>query len=622
VKPEIGQIYQDRYLIRAELGSGGMGTVYSATQIDAGRDVALKILRAESIHDDESIARFYREFKLLSQLSHPHIMTLYGLALDDDYIPFAICEFIDGISLRRVILDKKVSWAAAAKITIQICQAVQYAHERGILHRDLKPENVLILPFPEPNYVKLIDFGLSRAVEYVDESQKLTATGFLVGSPQYMSPEQITGKATAQSDIYAIGCILYEMLSGDALFQADSATGLIYKQINEDPTQQLKSLKAVPGSLRQLLDKMLRKKPEDRFQSCAEVIAALEAVLSNPNSQTRETSISPKLLGGVAALIIIAGGCIFNLFNNRSAVKPSSGLNGQNTGKAQRHLLIRSQMSLMEGVRQAQILRQGFRGRDAAAILKKALQRSDVVEDVPAKNAVLKELAYCYSTNGQNDLAIETMQSAIDALPERGAPLRIGSASELAMLWQKMGKIDKAKQVYKQYIKELDAVPNAQASNLFIYTDYSRLLFEDHKPNEAYVWAKKAVLLAAHCVHGWSPTVSDRATNNGVAAAWNYYDICKAIGKTVEGQKQLDATAHDLKSTAARDAYTAVAITAFGDAAAQHGFYDQAKSMYELALNDSAKLSALEAAPIRSRCNSDLSRMQTLRQNAKTDQTQ
>jgi len=241
-------------------------------------------------------------------------------------------------------------------------------------------------------------------------------------------------------------------------------------------------------------------------------------------------------------------------------------------------------MSLMEGVRQAQILRQGFRGRDAAAILKKALQRSDVVEDVPAKNAVLKELAYCYSTNGQNDLAIETMQSAIDALPERGAPLRIGSASELAMLWQKMGKIDKAKQVYKQYIKELDAVPNAQASNLFIYTDYSRLLFEDHKPNEAYVWAKKAVLLA--------------------------------------GQKQLDATAHDLKSTAARDAYTAVAITAFGDAAAQHGFYDQAKSMYELALNDSAKLSALEAAPIRSRCNSDLSRMQTLRQNAKTDQTQ
>jgi tetratricopeptide (TPR) repeat protein len=436
-----------------------------------------------------------------------------------------------------------------------------------------------------------------------------------------MSPEQITGKATAQSDIYAIGCILYEMLSGDALFQADSATGLIYKQINEDPTQQLKSLKSAPQSLRLLLEKMLKKKPEDRFQTCADVITALEAVMSNPDKQTRESSRSPKLVASVIALVTIASVGIFSLMKSANNVK-SNNADKLHTPRVQRHLLTRTQLSTEEIVQQSQRLRTSFRARDAAAILKNTLlKRPDIAGDVARKSTILRELAYCYLANGQKDLALETMQTAIDTVPEKGSPVRLSAASELAKLWQQLGKIDKAKQVYRQYTKELEGIPYAQASNLYIYTDYSRLLFDDHKLDEAYFWAKKADHLAAHSVHGWTPTVSDRATINAVDSAWNYYDICKVLGKTAEGQKQLDATLHDLKTTAARDTYTALAIAEYGAAAAQRGFFEQAKAMNDLALKESARLSPPEASMIQSRCQLDLATMKKLMLEGKSRQT-
>lgn len=287
-KPRVGEIYQKRYLILSELGSGGMGFVCRARQLDADREVALKSLHSESIKSDETIARFFREFKLLSRLSHPHIMTIYGMALDDDNVPFAICEYLEGRSLRSLLLQEgSLSWQRACNIVIQICDAMQFAHTNGVVHRDLKPENVMLLDQPEADFVKLVDFGLSRiTLDDPDLSpQKLTFTGQLIGTAHYMSPEQIQSKADARSDIYSLGCLLFESLSGEYLFDADSPVGVIYLQSNEDPSKRFSSIKAsVPAGFIGVLQKALAKNPEQRFQTMSEFSAALKSLIDDPAS--------------------------------------------------------------------------------------------------------------------------------------------------------------------------------------------------------------------------------------------------------------------------------------------------------------------------------------------------
>lgn len=284
-RPKVGETFQKRYLILAELGAGGMGAVYRARQLDAGREVALKFLKAEEKYDDETIKRFFREFKLLSSLSHPNIVTIYGMALDADSVPFAVCEFLEGTNLKKVLANEKhLSWQRTVKIALQICNAMQYVHESGIVHRDLKPENVMLLDRPEPDFVKVVDFGLSRIFfDNYEESKKITVTGQLVGTANYMSPELISQKADARSDIYSLGCIMFEMLAGEFLFEADTAVGVIYKHCNENPRPRFFSIKsAVPKKLIDVLTKSLVKDPEQRYASMKDLAADLNELSENP----------------------------------------------------------------------------------------------------------------------------------------------------------------------------------------------------------------------------------------------------------------------------------------------------------------------------------------------------
>ena len=286
-RPVVGSVFQERYLILSELGAGGMGSVYRARQTDAERDVALKVPHIDEVTDREVLVRFLREFKLLSRLSNEHIMAIYGLALDDESVPFAICEYLEGMSLRKALRDGALSWRRAVHIANQICIGMQEAHGQGILHRDLKPENILLLSKPEPDFVKIIDFGLSRLFVEISESQKITKSGKLMGSVHYMAPEQVSGlNVDARCDIYALSCMIFEMLAGEYLFDADSALGIIYRHNKENPESRLRLLSGkVPPQMVSLLAKGLAKLPGERYQSMSEFSSDLQSIASSELSQ-------------------------------------------------------------------------------------------------------------------------------------------------------------------------------------------------------------------------------------------------------------------------------------------------------------------------------------------------
>lgn len=305
-EPKAGIIFDKRYLILKELGAGGMGKVYHAKQVDADREVAIKTLRV-AVQDDESKTRFFREFKLLSEFKHPHIMTVYGLSLDSNSNPYAICEYLEGTSLRDYLANGSLSWNESAQIAAEVADALHYAHQNGIIHRDLKPENIMLVNKPHPHFVKVIDFGLSRVLQ--DGNQKLTGTGQLLGSPQYMSPEQSRQAADHRSDIYSLGCIIFEMLSGQALFPADDAIAALYLHSNESATHRFISIQQViPERLLDLLADMLAKNPDERCQSSEEVSRRLRRIIEEPGKSVTQKSRKKKNTTRIifAAFVMIA----------------------------------------------------------------------------------------------------------------------------------------------------------------------------------------------------------------------------------------------------------------------------------------------------------------------------
>lgn len=333
-----GIIFDKRYLILNELGHGGMGQVFHARQVDADREVALKLLKVTA-SDEENQKRFFQEFKVLSELAHPHIMTVYGLALDHESNPYAICEFLEGESLRSRLTQGPFSWKEAVEIALQICEALSYAHKNGVIHRDLKPENIMLIDRPSPNYVKLIDFGLSKVLQA--NAQKLTGTGQLLGSPLYMSPELARQAADERSDVYSLACIIFEMLSGEYLFPAEEAIAAMYMHSNESPTARFTTIaQQVPESLIDLLTDMLTKKPEDRCQTVAEVSSRLQTVKDSQGSVYTPSSKRakwPKLISAailvLVILIVLATNHSNKLWTNNLSPKKSESFELKTVGR-------------------------------------------------------------------------------------------------------------------------------------------------------------------------------------------------------------------------------------------------------------------------------------------------
>lgn len=275
-----GTVVANRYEIISHIGAGGMGSVYKALQVDLQRIVALKILHETYVGDQEFRLRFEREGRTLSELSNDHILQFYQFGFWEG-CPYIAMEYLDGQDLRE-LLDQPpgLSWQRCVDICISICRAMQSAHELGIVHRDLKPNNIVLLDEPSPDFVKVVDFGLARALSVEGSGQHLTQTGALVGSVYYMSPEQCQGqKADARSDIYALGCILYESLVGAPPVEADNPVGILHQHVSAVPVPpSRRTSEKLPVGLDRICLRALAKEPEQRFQSMDDFREALSSL--------------------------------------------------------------------------------------------------------------------------------------------------------------------------------------------------------------------------------------------------------------------------------------------------------------------------------------------------------
>ena len=276
------------YEITAEIGKGGMGEVYQAKDTKLGRDVAIKVLPEEFARDHDRLARFQREAKLLAALNHPNIAAIYGLE-DSGGTHFLVMELIEGDTLADRIKRGPIPVEEVLKLALQMAEALEAAHEKGVIHRDLKPANIKVTP---EGKVKVLDFGLAKAFAGEQAEMVLsdsptisvaaTQQGIILGTAAYMSPEQARGKAVGKrTDIWAFGVVLYEMLAGKALFAGEDITSTLARVLERKP-----DFSTLPDNLhyrvRLLLERCLKKEPKNRYSGISDARVDIQEVLADP----------------------------------------------------------------------------------------------------------------------------------------------------------------------------------------------------------------------------------------------------------------------------------------------------------------------------------------------------
>jgi serine/threonine protein kinase len=301
----------DRYMIESQLGHGGMGVVYKARDAHLDRTVAIKILPPDKVADPARRQRFVHEAKAASALNHPGIVTIHDIRSEQG-IDFIVMEYVRGKTLEQTIPSKGLP-VTTVRYAIQIADALASAHGAGIIHRDLKPSNVMVL---EDGRIKILDFGLAKLVEPEDSSDAITRTasltgeGLVVGTAAYMSPEQAEGRRLdARSDIFSFGSVLYEMLTGTQPFTGDSRLSVLARIVGEDPTPPTRLGAAIPAELEKIVLRCLRKDPARRFQTMADLKAALEDLEEELRSGAQaERRLHRRWIGAaVLPALLIAG---------------------------------------------------------------------------------------------------------------------------------------------------------------------------------------------------------------------------------------------------------------------------------------------------------------------------
>ncbi|MBL8634247.1 MAG: protein kinase [Myxococcales bacterium] len=304
--PLSGRVLSGRYRLMELIGRGGMGAVYRAHHILMDKPVAVKVLRAELASDTEAVARFHREARSASRLDHESIIRVTDFGQTDDGLLFLVMELLDGENLAQVIKRGALTWRRSATIARDIAMGLGHAHEQGVIHRDLKPENVVILRKGKGRQlVKVLDFGLAKLMHEAGPTgsasddgpdRSLTRTGVVFGTPEYMSPEQAEGRTLGpHTDLYALGVVMYQMVTGSLPFSAPTFIALIAKTVHEPPPRPSLHVPGgkLPGSLEDLILRCLAKTPEDRPASAEEIADELDAMLAQNLDDVLEESSSP-----------------------------------------------------------------------------------------------------------------------------------------------------------------------------------------------------------------------------------------------------------------------------------------------------------------------------------------
>ncbi len=302
VDPLIGKVFDGKYRLDEPLGGGGMGTVYRATHLLIERPVAIKVLSQRFVGDQTAQERFRREARAAGRMHHPNAVTVTDFGTTEDGWLYIVMELLEGRTLRDLLArEAPLDPARAASFMLQACLAVGAAHDANLIHRDLKPANIFIEQRPDlPAVAKVLDFGVAKfavAEHEDDDYQTLTQVGAIIGTPRYMSPEQCAGTAplTPASDVYSLGIILYEMLTGVVPFSADTPLALAMKQVTEAPRPPREIVPAIPKELEAVVLHALAKQAADRPADANEFRRELHATAEGLGLETADSTVSPTM---------------------------------------------------------------------------------------------------------------------------------------------------------------------------------------------------------------------------------------------------------------------------------------------------------------------------------------
>jgi serine/threonine-protein kinase len=312
----VGSVVHEKFHVIKKLGEGGMGAVYLAEHVKMGRKVALKVMNPGMHQDPDAIARFNREAKNASQLNHPNVCGIYDFGETPDGLIYLAMEFIEGSSLTSVIEKSgSLTPARAANIIHQAADALQVAHDYGIVHRDLKPDNIMIARARDgSDVVKVVDFGIAKASS--SDAQKVTKTGLVVGTPEYMSPEQLAGdKLDGRSDIYSLGLVAFNCLTGKLPFPSNSAQEAMIMRLTDQPKTlaEMKPDVAWPEQLQAVMDRALARDVADRYQSAAEF----------GRDMARAVEHMPQAIAAEAGTQVIGAGAVAAASAAKTAAAPA-----------------------------------------------------------------------------------------------------------------------------------------------------------------------------------------------------------------------------------------------------------------------------------------------------------
>lgn len=311
----IGKRLDGRYEIHELLGVGGMAYVYKAYDNIEKRWVAIKILKEELAGNSDFLRRFRNESKAIAVLSHPNIVKVYDVSFGDR-IQYIVMEYIDGITLKQYIEQQgEIKWREALYFTVQILRALQHAHEKGIIHRDIKPQNIMLL---RSGQIKVTDFGIAK----LPDAKTLTATDKAIGTVYYISPEQAAGEKgiDRRADLYSVGVMMYEMITGKLPFDGENPVSIALKQISEEPKPPHELNPNIPEGLEQIILFAMEKDKDKRFQTATQMIDLLKRVRENPGvvfkqkntpkkhsgTQSKKSTMLPIIMGVASAFLLVA----------------------------------------------------------------------------------------------------------------------------------------------------------------------------------------------------------------------------------------------------------------------------------------------------------------------------
>jgi serine/threonine protein kinase len=297
VDPLLGQTLAEKYLIEELIKRGGMGAVYRGKHVMMDKTVAVKVLRPALAGDDVVVARFSREAKAASRISHPHAVSVTDFGESENGVVFLVMEYLDGRTLKEIIRSEgPLQLGRILEIVRQVAGALDAAHQQGVIHRDLKSDNIMLSQTNGGDWAKVLDFGIAKIQQPEGvRDNDITAANLVIGTPQYMSPEQCSqsGPIDARSDVYSLGVILFEMLAGRVPFTGDSPTVIMMKQVQDDPPPVGELRPDVPASVGSVVKKALAKQPIDRFQTAGELYEALAAAIGDQRQADSLTAIAP-----------------------------------------------------------------------------------------------------------------------------------------------------------------------------------------------------------------------------------------------------------------------------------------------------------------------------------------